>query len=230
MRLHSSQSPPSRTMKPKFFPSPAAWHAWLEEHHETQQELWVGFHKKDSGKPSITWPESVDGALCFGWIDGVRKSIDERSYVIRFTPRRPRSVWSAINIKRVGELTTMGVMRPCGCPGLRTTHREPVRDLCLRATERRQAERRLRKRVSRTQEGLEILPGAAAVVSEDRKLVGDQREEGRNATEAARPAYRGLRARTNHTRTAPAGRDQVTRFGGADCDFRFQIEGSRLKI
>ncbi len=61
------------SMKPRFFPSPSDWHAWLEEHHEKHEELWVGFHKKDSGKPSITWPEAVDGALCFGWIDGVRK-------------------------------------------------------------------------------------------------------------------------------------------------------------
>jgi uncharacterized protein YdeI (YjbR/CyaY-like superfamily) len=74
-------------MKPIFFSTPAAWHAWLEEHHAETEELWVGFYKKGSGKPSITWPESVDGALCFGWIDGVRKSLDEISYVIRFTPR-----------------------------------------------------------------------------------------------------------------------------------------------
>src|SRR5271168_1367255 len=98
-------------MKPKFFPSLAAWHAWLAEHHADAQELWVGFYKKDSGKPSITWPESVDGALCFGWIDGVRKSLGEISYVIRFTPRRPRSIWSAINIKRVSELTKLDLMR-----------------------------------------------------------------------------------------------------------------------
>ncbi|MGA9799776.1 MAG: YdeI/OmpD-associated family protein [Terriglobales bacterium] len=101
-------------MKPKFFPSPSAWHAWLEEHHEKHEELWVGFHKVGSGKPSITWPEAVDGALCFGWIDGLRKSLGETSYVIRFTPRRPTSVWSAINIKRVAELTTLGLMRPKG--------------------------------------------------------------------------------------------------------------------
>ena len=101
-------------MKPTFFPSPPGWHAWLEEHHEKFQELWVGFHKRDSGKPSITWPEAVDGALCFGWIDGVRKSLNEASYVIRFTPRRLRSVWSAVNIKRVAELTKMGMMRPAG--------------------------------------------------------------------------------------------------------------------
>jgi uncharacterized protein YdeI (YjbR/CyaY-like superfamily) len=82
-------------MKLVFFPSLADWHAWLEDHHEKYQELWVGFHKKDSGKASITWPESVDGALCFGWIDGVRKSLNETSYVIRFTPRRPRAVSGA---------------------------------------------------------------------------------------------------------------------------------------
>jgi len=101
-------------MKPKFFPSPSDWHAWLEEHHEKHEELWVGFYKVGCGKASITWPEAVDGALCFGWIDGVRKSLGETSYVIRFTPRRPKSIWSAVNIKRVAELSELGLMRPKG--------------------------------------------------------------------------------------------------------------------
>jgi uncharacterized protein YdeI (YjbR/CyaY-like superfamily) len=101
-------------MKPTFFPSPSEWRAWLEAHHEAHEELWVGFYKRDSGKPSITWPEAVDGALCFGWIDGVRKSLDDISHVIRFTPRRSRSVWSAINIKRVAELSQLGLMQPAG--------------------------------------------------------------------------------------------------------------------
>ena len=101
-------------MKPRFFPSPDSWHAWLEENHDQHEELLVGFYKVGSGKPSITWPEAVDGALCFGWIDGVRRSLDEISYVIRFTPRRSRSVWSAINIKRVAELTKLGLMRSAG--------------------------------------------------------------------------------------------------------------------
>ncbi len=101
-------------MRPKFFPSPSAWHAWLEENHQKHEELWVGFYKVGSGKPSVTWPEAVDGALCFGWIDGVRKSLDESSYVIRFTPRRPKSTWSAINIKRVAELTNLNLMRSAG--------------------------------------------------------------------------------------------------------------------
>jgi uncharacterized protein YdeI (YjbR/CyaY-like superfamily) len=86
----------------------------MQKHHATTPELLVGFHKKDSGRPSITWPESVDVALCFGWIDGVRKRIDEVSYTIRFTPRRPRSIWSAINVKRVAELESMGLMSPAG--------------------------------------------------------------------------------------------------------------------
>src|SRR5216684_128228 len=101
-------------MKPKFFPTLAAWRAWLEKHHHDHKQLLVGFYKKDSGKPSITWPQSVDGALCFGWIDGVRRRIDEVSYNIRFTPRRPRSIWSAVNIKRVEELRRQGLMSAAG--------------------------------------------------------------------------------------------------------------------
>ena len=103
-------------MKPEpiFFPTPSKFRAWLEKYHESRQELWVGFHKKSSGKPSLTWPESVDEALCFGWIDGLRKSVDEVSYTIRFTPRKPRSTWSAINIKRAQELHTAGKMSAAG--------------------------------------------------------------------------------------------------------------------
>ena len=101
-------------MQVKFFKTPADWRKWLERNHDKVEELWVGFYKKDSGKPSLTWPESVDGALCFGWIDGVRKRIDEISYKIRFTPRRPKSIWSAINLKRVEELTKLGLMHESG--------------------------------------------------------------------------------------------------------------------
>ncbi len=101
-------------MKPTFFSSPAKFRQWLKANHAKAQELWVGYYKKDSGKPSLTWPESVDEALCFGWIDGVRKSIDEVSYMIRFTPRKPRSIWSAVNIKRATELLELGLMQPAG--------------------------------------------------------------------------------------------------------------------
>jgi len=101
-------------MKPRFFPTPASFRAWLAGHHRTASELWVGFHRRSSGRPSLTWPESVDEALCFGWIDGIRKTIDGMSYVIRFTPRRPESTWSAVNVRRVKELTRAGRMTPAG--------------------------------------------------------------------------------------------------------------------
>ena len=101
-------------MKPKFFSTPRAFRAWLDRHHADTTELWVGFYKKDSGRPSITWPESVDEALCVGWIDGLRKSIDERSYMIRFTPRKPGSIWSAVNTRRANELIRAGRMAVAG--------------------------------------------------------------------------------------------------------------------
>jgi uncharacterized protein YdeI (YjbR/CyaY-like superfamily) len=98
----------------RFFKSPADFRKWLQKHHATTQEQWVGFYKRDSGRPSITWPQSVDEALCFGWIDGIRKTIDDVSYKIRFTPRRKGSIWSAVNIKRVEELSKNGLMQPAG--------------------------------------------------------------------------------------------------------------------
>ena len=101
-------------MKPTYFRTPADFRAWLDANHEKASELLVGFHKKGSGRPSITWPESVDEALCFGWIDGVRRSLGETSYTIRFTPRRPTSIWSSVNVARVKELGKQGRLRPAG--------------------------------------------------------------------------------------------------------------------
>jgi uncharacterized protein YdeI (YjbR/CyaY-like superfamily) len=101
-------------VKPTYFPTPAAFRAWLTENHAEQAELYVGFHKKDSGKPSITYHEAVDQALCFGWIDGLRKSVNATSYTIRFTPRKPKSYWSKVNTKRANELIQQGLMQPPG--------------------------------------------------------------------------------------------------------------------
>lgn len=97
-----------------FFAKPTDFRSWLEQHATVTSELIVGFHKKDWGKPSITWPEAVDEALCVGWIDGVRKRIDGHRYQIRFTPRKPNSTWSAVNIERVKMLTSKGRMRSAG--------------------------------------------------------------------------------------------------------------------
>lgn len=104
----------TKNAKVLFFATPDDFRTWLEQHHAIEKELLVGFYKRDSGKPSVTWPESVDCALSYGWIDGVRNSIDGISYQIRFTPRKPTSIWSAINVKRVAELTKLGLMRPAG--------------------------------------------------------------------------------------------------------------------
>jgi uncharacterized protein YdeI (YjbR/CyaY-like superfamily) len=104
----------SSVMEVTTFERPEDFRRWLERHHDSAPELWVGYFKKASGRASMTWPESVDEALCFGWIDGIRKRIDDERYMIRFTPRRAGSVWSAVNIGRVAVLSDEGRMRPAG--------------------------------------------------------------------------------------------------------------------
>jgi uncharacterized protein YdeI (YjbR/CyaY-like superfamily) len=106
-------------MKPIFFATRREFRDWLDAHHTTATELWMGLYKKSSGRPSITWPEAVDEALCFGWIDGVRQRIDDESYMNRFTPRKADSNWSAVNVRRVGELTKQGRMRAAGLKAFR---------------------------------------------------------------------------------------------------------------
>ena len=104
----------AKPASPTYFATPKAFRAWLAKHHKTESELLVGFHKKGSNTPSITWPESVDEALCVGWIDGIRKRVDDDRYTIRFTPRRRGSAWSAVNIARVAELQAGARMRKAG--------------------------------------------------------------------------------------------------------------------
>jgi len=101
-------------MEPKFFKKQSDFRKWLEKNHSKKTELIVGFYKVGSGKPSMSWSESVDEALCFGWIDAVRKSIDGESYQIRFAKRKPASIWSAVNIKKMEELTKKGLVQPAG--------------------------------------------------------------------------------------------------------------------
>lgn len=101
-------------MKPRFFSKPDQFRQWLERNHDHETELLVGFHKKASGKPSVTYNEALDEALCFGWIDGVRKNVDETSYTIRFTPRKPRSIWSNINVNHVERLIKAGRLHAAG--------------------------------------------------------------------------------------------------------------------
>lgn len=105
---------PLLSIKPRFFRSPREFREWLRRHHAKAPELLVGLYKKGSGQPSITWPEAVDAALCYGWIDGVRRRIDDSSYTIRFTPRKPASVWSSVNITRAEALIARGEMQTAG--------------------------------------------------------------------------------------------------------------------
>jgi uncharacterized protein YdeI (YjbR/CyaY-like superfamily) len=123
--------------KPTFFETPAQFRRWLKKNHSRESELLVGFWKKETGRPSITWPESVDEALCFGWIDGIRRRIDEESYSIRFTPRRRGSIWSRVNIGRVAELTRAGRMEEAG---LRAYEERDPKKSEIYSFEREQAE------------------------------------------------------------------------------------------
>jgi uncharacterized protein YdeI (YjbR/CyaY-like superfamily) len=110
----AKQSKPDDAEGVRFFATPEKWRRWLEKNHARADEVWVGFHRKSTGIPSITWPEAVDEALCYGWIDGIRKSIDETRYKNRFTPRRKGSNWSKVNIAKIAALTKEGRMRPPG--------------------------------------------------------------------------------------------------------------------
>jgi uncharacterized protein YdeI (YjbR/CyaY-like superfamily) len=112
-------------MEPLFFASASEWRAWLAEHHATATEVVVGFHKKKTGKPSMTWSEAVDQALCFGWIDGIRHSLGPDAYTNRFTPRKPTSNWSNVNVAKVEALRRQGLMHPAGLAAFAL--RPPVR-------------------------------------------------------------------------------------------------------
>jgi uncharacterized protein YdeI (YjbR/CyaY-like superfamily) len=113
---------------PTFFKTPAALRRWFKAHHATSAELWIGFYKKDSGRGGVVYRQALDEALCFGWIDGMVRRVDEMSYMQRFTPRRPRSTWSAVNVARVTALIAEGRLQPAGLAAFerRTTDRSAV--------------------------------------------------------------------------------------------------------
>ena len=113
-RLSALRDPKMSPEKPLFFENQARFREWLQIHHAKKPELWVGYYKKHTGMASITWPESVDEGLCFGWIDGLRKSIDDEGYKIRFTPRNSDSHWSHVNIERIEKLQQLGLVSPAG--------------------------------------------------------------------------------------------------------------------
>jgi len=113
-RKTTAQAAKPAVPAPRFFARPAQWRAWLAKFHAKETFVWVGFWRVSTGKPSLTWPQSVDEALCFGWIDGLRKGLDPERYMIRFTPRKPDSFWSDVNMKRYAELEEAGLVKPAG--------------------------------------------------------------------------------------------------------------------
>jgi len=191
-------APPATPMEPIFFATPADFRAWLEAHHAAEKELLVGFHKKATGKPSITWPESVDEALCFGWIDGVRRSLGESAYTIRFTPRKRTSIWSAVNVARIAELKKLGRVHPAGLAALshRTEERTGVysfeRNAAAKLTPTQE------KLLPRQSQGRRVLRRAAAVVPARCDPLGDQRQARRDARTAPRPTHPRQRRGQDH--------------------------------
>ena len=186
------------TAAPTFFATEAEFRAWLEAHHETAPELLVGFRKKASGKPSIDWPQARDQALCFGWIDGVRKSLGEESYTIRFTPRRKGSIWSDVNVARYEALTAAGQMTEAGVRALRRRRaRRGVYAYENAQAELTGAETAL---VPRQQGGLGRLGEAPARLPQGRAPLGHQREKARDPRAPPRHLDRGQRGRPKDRR------------------------------
>ena len=114
-------------MNPTFFKTAKRFQAWLKTHHDTAHELVVGFYKLGTGRTSITYPQALDAALCFGWIDGVRRKLDADSYAIRFTPRKATSIWSAVNVRHVARLRAAGFMQPAGLKAFRERDRKKAK-------------------------------------------------------------------------------------------------------
>ena len=172
-----------------FFESPVEFRAWLDEHAATATELWVGFHRRASGRPTMTWAQSVDEALCVGWIDGRRQSIDDADWAIRFTPRRPGSNWSAVNVRRVPELLEERRMRPAGLAGLRgpgSLQKTPY------SYERRHDPARpgLRGPPPRQRRGMGVVLGPVTLLPPRRQPLDHEREARRDAGTPPRSADR----------------------------------------
>ncbi len=170
-----------RVSEPIYFASAAEFGAWLAEHHATATEVWIGYWKKHTGKPSLVWSDAVDEALCFGWIDGVLRRVDDERHMQRFTPRKPTSNWSAVNVAKVAALREAGRMRLGRRGGVRAPAGGPHRRLLVRAARRPAARARAACPVRGRAGGVGVLPGPAALLPAAGELVGDQREEAGDA-------------------------------------------------
>lgn len=185
-------------MNLRHFRSASEFRRWLEKHHASETELRVAFYRKGCGRTGMTYPEAVDEALCYGWIDGVRKKVDEISYTNRFSPRTARSIWSAINLKRIEVLKGEGRVAPPGLKALES--RDPKRS-GLYSFENRPTSlgAAYGAALQSGQSRLAVLPHAGAVLPARRDLVGRQRREGGHATTAARRPHRAIETRSAYS-------------------------------
>jgi len=177
-------------MERQYFRTAAEFREWLAENHATASEIGVVLHSKGSGKPTMTWSEAVDQALCFGWIDSIARRLDETSRVQRFTPRRPKSNWSAVNIKKVAELTAAGLMMPAGLAAF--ARREEARSQVYSYENRHLATlgSGARGGLPLGSESVGVFQQAGAVIPADVDLLGHEREERGDAHEPAGAADR----------------------------------------
>ncbi len=166
---------------------------WLERHHGSEPELWVGYFKKASGRASMTWPESVDEALCYGWIDGIRKRIDDERYMIRFTPRRAGSIWSAVNIGRVAVLTEEGRMRPAGREAFEARREDRSGIYSYERRDEAVLSAGVREALPREEASVGVVRGTAEGIPAEHDPVGHEREAAGNAGAPSRHADGGLR-------------------------------------
>ena len=185
-------------MKPRFFATPDEFRAWLEENHESASEVVVGFYKKPTGRPSLTWTESVREALCFGWIDGVRRRIDDDSYSIRFTPRKRGSNWSLVNVRHVEELTRAGRMHPAGIEAFEARTPEKTGVYTYENRHEAKLSPEHEEQFQRERASVGVLPGAAARLPADGDLLGRQPEARGNACTPAGHADRRLGTPSPH--------------------------------
>ena len=185
-------------MDPKFFATPADFRAWLSKQHASVDQLLVGFWKKDSGKPSVDWPQARDQALCFGWIDGVRKWPGRESYTIRFSPRRPGSVWSKVDLERYAALKAEGEMTAAGIAAFEAGRGAP-QPLLLRGRDER-TDGRGDRTVQGRREGVGRLGKAPAGLPQGGASLGYRRQEARDSRPPLGRPDRGQRARTQDRR------------------------------
>jgi uncharacterized protein YdeI (YjbR/CyaY-like superfamily) len=195
-------------LKTAFFKSASDLRAWLAKNHAKTNELGIGFYKKLSGKPSVTYSEAVDEALCFGWIDGLRKSLDATAYMVRFTPRKPKSKWSAVNIKRMHRLIEAHRLHASGLKAFEGA-RDQKRAYSYEQRNDAKLDRTGERQFRANEKAWLFFSSTSCMVSPDHYFLGNQRQERKNTTLAAHPPHRPFRPRPDDPTADPEGQPKT---------------------